>query len=148
MDISLQQQLPQGYYLSDASCMPHDLLWSVIDEIAWQGDIAVACPDDAILHGVILDGEHRVVGASWSDAPSDTFNFHVAVLNTHQGVGLGSLLIDLALKAYHKTVTFNKIPLQVCVVHEKMCTALKNRGMKIIPGSDSSPGYFRVYMAY
>lgn len=144
----MQKKIPAGYRISDASCMQHDLLWRAIDDIAWQGDIAVSCPDDAILHGVIFDENNQIVGASWSDAPVDSFNFHVAVSTTHQGAGLGSLLTDLALEAYHTTTMFKQLPLHVCVVHEKMYRALKKRGMKVISNNSDSTGYFRVHMTY
>lgn len=140
--------LPQGYTLMDLASVDHDTLWRAVDELAYQGDIAVSCPETATLHACLCDQSGHVVAAVWSDQISGVFDFHLAVSPAHRECGLGRWLLDTALQAYQQQrQRITDLPLRVYVIDRRVWHALLRRGLRVLADHRAlHQGHFAVEM--
>jgi len=123
--------LPEGYALR-ASHADHDEHpdWALVEHVCMQTDEVYVDPHQHHIGTLIDSPDGDVVGAMWySFEHENTFSFHLATSPQHRDIGLGSFMIDEAVRIYHQLKQDNPaLQAGIYVVEPKVMQALLNRG--------------------
>jgi len=113
---------------SDAD-VDEEPLFDQVDTLEKNSPISILRGKD--LFAIYLDNG-KAVAAAYNEVDGDEFSFDIIVADSHQGKGIGSKMIDLALEEFemHKDAN-DEIQIRVDVVNPVMKKALEKRGFDV-----------------
>lgn len=123
--------LPEGYSLR-VSLADHDEHpdWTLVEHVCMQTDEVYVDPYQYHIGTLIEAPDGDVVGAMWySFEHKNVFSFHLATSPQHRDIGLGSFMLDEAVRIYHAHKAEKpELQADIFLVAPKVLQGLFNRG--------------------
>lgn len=141
--------LPDGYTLrlSNADHDDHPD-WTLVEAVCMQTDEVFVDPHQHHIGSLIESPDGVVVGAMWySFEYQNAFSFHLAVTPTHRDIGLGSFMLDEAVRIFREHKQTNPaLYADIFLVSPKVMQGLLNRGFYVQEISSLDEEYFGLSM--